>query len=466
MEEQELHPGMHIHFVGIGGFGINPIARVMWAEGYEISGCDLAPSALAGELTGQGVPVLGGHDPDHLDRFSPDALVVSSAVPIGDPELAAARARGIPVYKRADILSALMANRVGVAVAGTHGKTTTAAMMVYVLVQAERDPTFIVGGVLRDLSTNARAGKGPAFVIEADEYDRMFMGLRPHITIVTTIELDHPDMFASVEEVRALFEAFVDLLPPAGVLIASCDDPEAFGLAFQRRASGLPTLTYGLQGEDWSADNLVPNESGGYDFDVMRKGKLMGRAGLRVPGRHNVQNSLAVFAATDHMGVSFDMTARALGTFSGVERRFEVKGEVGGVVVIDDYAHHPTAIRETLAAARIRYGKHPIWVVWQPHTYSRTQALLDEFAASFAEADHVIVTDIFPSRERDTLGVHACDVVALMSEHPDARHIGPLAEVVSYLAAHVRCGDVVLVMSAGDATTIGPALLSALEKRG
>jgi UDP-N-acetylmuramate--alanine ligase len=463
MTKKTLRRGMRIHFVGIGGFGMNPIARVMRAYGYKVTGCDLNPSPLAEDLGIAGTVVVAGHGAEHLDLFEPDALVVSSAVPFGHPELAAARARGIPVYKRADVLGALMKGRLGVAVAGTHGKTTTSGMLAYVLTQAEADPSFIVGGILRNLRTNARAGKGPIFVIEADEYDRMFMGLRPRVTIVTTLELDHPDMFKDVSEVRKLFEAFVELLPSDGLLIACADDPEAFNLAYRRQDAGLKAQTYGLKGGDWVAQDLKPNQMGGFDFDVYQGGKKMGRAGLQLPGRHNVQNSLAVLAAACYLAVPFKQAAAAVREFMGMERRFEVKGEVDDVLVIDDYAHHPTAICQTIAAARTRYGERPIWAVWQPHTYSRVKALMDDFAACFEEADHALVTDIYASRERDTLGVHARDVVERMSQHPDAHYVGALDEAVAYLAEHVQPGDVVLVMSAGDGTKIGPALLEALR---
>jgi UDP-N-acetylmuramate--alanine ligase len=463
MAKRELRPGMRVHFVGIGGYGLNPIARVMRAYGYRVSGCDLDPSPLAQDLGIKGTVVVAGHNAEHLDIFQPDALVVSSAVPFGNPELAAARSRGIPVYKRADVLGALMKGRLGVAVAGTHGKTTTSGMLAYVLTRCEADPSFIVGGVLRDLGTNARAGKGPIFVIEADEYDRMFMGLRPLVAIITTLDLDHPDMFESIDDVCRLFAAFADLLPSDGMLIANADDPEAFNLAYRRQDAGLRSLTYGLKGGDWIVDDLRTNQVGGFDFNVYCRGEKMGRMGLQLPGLHNVQNSLAVMATAHYLAVPFDRAAAAAREFTGVERRFEIKGEAKGVLVIDDYAHHPTAIRETIAATRARYKDRPLWAVWQPHTYSRVKVLMDEFAAAFDGADHALVTDIFASREQDTLGVHSQDVVTRMRQHPDARYVGTCVDTVIFLADHVQPGDVVLVMSAGDGTEIGPALLRALE---
>ena len=458
----ELQPGARVHCMGIGGFGINPIARVMHELGYRVSGCDLTESPLIPPLREQGIPVEIGHSPAHLDQFEPEALVISSAIPPNNREVWAAVGRGIPIYKRSDILCALMRNRTGIAVAGTHGKTTTTAMLAWTLNRCGLDPSFIVGGVIRNLSTNARAGQGTLFVIEADEYDRMFMGLCPKMAVITTLELDHPDMFRSLADVRALFEEFVALLPSDGLLVAGFDDPEARRLADRRAGCGLPTLTYGLSGGEWSARQVMPNPAGGVDFEALRAGEAVGRIALRLPGLHNVQNALAALAVAQAVGAPFEASVEALESFSGTGRRFEVKGEAQGVTVIDDYAHHPTAIRATLAAARMRYGTQTLWAVWQPHTYRRTRALLDEFAACFTEADHVIITDVYRSRDTETFGVGPEDVLARMGYHRDARHIGNLDDVIDYLALNVQPGDVVIVMSAGDATRIADGLLRAL----
>lgn len=458
----QLATGARVHFMGIGGYGINPIARVMHDLGYTVSGCDLAESPLIAPLREQGIAVEIGHNPAHLDTYAPDALVISSAVPPDNAEVQAAAARGIPVYKRADILCQMMRGRTGIAIAGTHGKTTTTGLTVSALIGCGQDPTFIVGGVLRDLGTNARAGRGEPFVIEADEYDRMFMGLCPHLAVITTVELDHPDMFASLEEVRALFEEFAALLPPGGLLITGYDDPQARRIAESRRARRLPAVTYGLTGGDWTAADLQPNAQGGMDFTACYGGDPLVRTALKLAGAHNVQNALAALAIADALRLPLEDAAAALGRFSGMGRRFEVVGEAQGVTVIDDYAHHPTAIRATLAAARQRYPGRAIWAVWQPHTYRRTQALLDEFAASFADADHVIITDVFRSRDVETFGVGPRDVLERMGYHPDAQHIGDLDTVTYYLGLNVRPGDVVIVMSAGDATRVSAGLLEAL----
>lgn len=466
-----LFPHAHIHCLGIGGFGINPIARVMHQMGYYVTGCDMLESPLIEPLRKAGIRVEIGHNSAHIESLQPDALLISSAITPGNPELVLARRYNIPIYKRSDILGTLMEGRNGIAVAGTHGKTTTTAMITHVLVECGLDPTFIIGGVSQNLGTNARAGEGDAFVIEADEYDRMFMGLKPRTIVLTSMELDHPDMFDSLEDVQKLFAEFVDLLPEDGLLIGCDDDPEVFMMVKRRIGQGQRVVTYGLGSATWYATNLTTNAEGGTDFLVIRT-RLVGkvgiqdernRASLRLPGRHNVQNSLAALAVASELGIKTEQAIGALAKFKGTERRFEVKGEARGVTVVDDYAHHPTAIRLTLQAARARYGKRPIWAVWQPHTYRRTKALLDGFARCFGDAQHVIITDIYQSRDVDTFGISVEQVVAHMS-HADVRHVGDLSDVVSYLATHVKPGDVVITMSAGDATQIGDDLLKALSR--
>lgn len=471
MTEQTLKPGMHIHLMGIGGFGISAIARVMHEQGFTVSGCDQQDSALIPPLRALGIPVEIGHSPAHLDAFTPDALVISSAIPESNPEVEAAHGRGIPVYKRSGILGALMREKTGIAVAGTHGKTTTTAMLAHTLDACGLAPTFVIGGVSKNLGTNARAGSGEAFVIEADEYDRMFMGLHPKIVVLTSLEMDHPDMFADLGAVRALFVEFLDLLPEDGLLVACGEGSEVSALAGAARDRGVRVLTYGKH-HDLSWWIGEPDVSGAYAVHRARPsekpGSLLQRidrwpASLRIPGEHNRLNALAALAVAVELGIEPEQAIEALASFKGVGRRFEVKGEAGGVTVVDDYAHHPTAIRATLDAAHARYGDRPLWAVWQPHTFSRTKALLDAFADSFAQADHVVITDVYRSRDRETFGITPGSVLALMAAHPDARHVpGSMDTVTHHLAERVRPGDVVIIMSAGSATEIGDKLLSEL----
>ncbi|MCR4405933.1 MAG: UDP-N-acetylmuramate--L-alanine ligase [Anaerolineae bacterium] len=460
MSALNLTSPSRVHLVGIGGIGLSAIARVLLAWGHQVSGSDRRASAITDVLTGEGVSVYIGHDAEHLPPDT-DLVIVSSAVPADNPEVVAARQRGIPVVKRAEVLGDMMAGKLGIAVAGTHGKTTIAALIAFTLVRAGLDPTFIVGGVLQDLGTNARAGRGPHFVIEADEYDRTFLGLRPQVAVVTNIEMDHPDCYPDLGSMVEAFRSFLALVPRDGWVIGCRDDERIRELLGE--LGGTRRVTYGLgDGVDWQAVDVRSNQAGGSDFVVRYQGSDVGRFSIRLPGIHNVQNALAVLAVAHHLDVDQEIVGRALAEFQGTGRRFELKGMAGGVTVIDDYAHHPTQIRATLAAARARFPQSSIWAVFQPHTYSRTKGLLDEYAVSFSDADHVIVTAIYAAREYNSLGVSAADLVARMS-HPDAHHIAELEAVTEYLAAHVRPGDVVLTLGAGDGYLVGENLLARLK---
>jgi len=450
-----------VHFVGIGGAGLSAIARVLVEQEAVVSGSDLMSSPVAEALARDGARVYVGHRAEQVDGA--EQVVVSSAVPEQNVEVQAARKAGIPVLHRAQILGQLMEDRIGIAVAGTHGKTTTTAMISSILWRAGLDPTFIVGGQVLGLGTNARAGNGPHFVVEADEYDRTFLGLRPQVAVVTNVEHDHPDCYPSFEQFRAAFTQFTALLPSDGLLVACRDQAVARELGQQRLAQGLPAIFYGLEeGATWVAYHLEVNPAGGSDFLAVHKGRKLGEVRLRVPGAHNVLNALAALAVVDALGVPFPTARSILAGFRGVGRRFEVKGEADHVTVVDDYAHHPTEIRATLAAARERFPGRALWVVWQPHTYSRTKALLDEFAQAFAQADHVLVLPVYAAREQDSLGVSSADVVATM-EHPDVRLVESREQAVAVLGAEVQPGGVVLTLGAGDGDLVGQWLLWALQ---
>jgi UDP-N-acetylmuramate--alanine ligase len=454
--------GRHIHFVGIGGAGLSAIARVLMAQGAEVSGSDLVLSPVAEALARDGARVLTGHRAENV--AGADLVVVSSAVPVSNVEVQAAQAAGIPVLKRPKVLGQMMDGRLGVAVAGTHGKTTTTAMIASVLLEAGRDPTFVVGGVIAGLGTNARAGHGSLFVIEADEYDRTFLSLTPTVAVVTNVEHDHPDCYPTFADFRAAFEEFVALVPRDGLLAVCWDDPVARELGERQRAAGVAVAFFGLgQDAEWRAGDVWPNLAGGVDFLATHEGWELGWVQLQVPGAHNASNAMAVLAVANFLGVSFPIAQTALTRFRGVGRRFEVKGEADGVVVIDDYAHHPTEIRATLWAARDRFSRRSLWAVWQPHTYSRTKTLLLDFARAFDAADHVIVLPIYAARETDTLGVSSADMVAEM-QHPDACCIGSPDEALVLLGTEVRPGDVVLTLGAGDGYRVGEWLLEVLSK--
>jgi UDP-N-acetylmuramate--alanine ligase len=423
--------------------------------------------------------------------------VRSSAIPDGNVEVQAALESGIPVLKRADFLGRLMEGRLGIAVAGSHGKTTTTAMIAWLLTVTGQDPSFIIGGVSTNLGANARAGRGAPFVIEADEYDRMFLGLSPKIAVVTNVEHDHPDCYPTPEDFHQAFRNFSQRLAPQGVLLACCDDPGAARLLAEAASDGLRTLSYGLDRwlgrpcPDYCAVDLRPNERGGCDFDFIpgdqrpaisdqaitnsgprsadggprseTSGRLAIPISLQVPGHHNVRNALGALAVADLLGLPLDEAAEALGQFQGTARRFELRGEAGGVAIVDDYAHNPAKIRATLSAARARYPGREIWAVWQPHTYSRTRLFLDDFAASFIDADHVLVTEVYASREADPGDFSARQVVQAMS-HPDVSFTPRLEDAAAYLVEHVRPGGVVLVLSAGDADWICGEVLKRLRE--
>ncbi len=458
----------HIHFIGIGGTGLSAIARLMLEMGNTVSGSDRVLSPFAEKLQADGATVFVGHAAANV--AGADWVVRSSAIADDNPEVQEARARGIPVCKRADFLGRLMEDKIGIAVAGTHGKTTTTAMISWMLFALGRDPSFIIGSTLANLKTNARAGKGKPFVIEADEYDRMFLGLKPFIGIVTNIEHDHPDCYPTFEDMYAAFETFASLVPADGTLITCLDDAAATALMNGARKAGKNVLAYGLQGENtintpqWTlARNLKSNSRGGFDFEAVSN--LFPETesipvSLQVPGKFNVQNSLAALSVAALLGLPPKKAAEALGEFRGTGRRFEILGEANGITVINDYGHHPTEIKATLAGARARYPERRIWAVWQPHTYSRTQTLFEHFVSAFGDANEVLVTEVYASREPKQDFTSAMVVSSM--RHPSAHFTAELKDTTKYLLDHLQPGDVLIVFSAGDADQVSADVLSSL----
>ena len=460
----------HVHFIGIGGSGLSAIARLLLESGYTVSGSDRALTPFAEEVRKAGATVYVGHHPRNLTGA--EWVVRSSAIGDDNPEVKAAKLAGTPVYKRADFLGRLMEDKTGIAIAGTHGKTTTTAMTAWVLSMLGRDPSFIVGGVINNLGVNAHAGRGKAFVIEADEYDNMFLGLKPQIAVVTSIEHDHPDVFPTLESMYHAFEKFVGLLPAEGTLIVCAEDAGAAALIPYVRKEGRNVISYGVQGDMtintplWiQARDIAANDRGGYDFtavtNMASKTSASVKVSLQVPGEHNVRNALAVLAVIGVLGLSRKKAAQALGEFTGTGRRFELRGEVNGIHIIDDYAHHPTEIRATLSGARARFPQARIWAVWQPHTYSRTKTLFLDFARAFKDADQVIVTEVYAAREPKQEFTSA-EVVSAMP-HLSARYIATLPEVAEHLLKNLQPGDVVLVLSAGDADEVSTNVLKGLQ---
>jgi len=461
-EMPQLAAGAHIHVVGIGGSGMSAIARVLLERGgYRVSGSDRSLSPAGQALAELGATVYDGHRAAQIGGA--DVVVVSSAVPADNVEVRAARAAGIPVVRRPELLGWLTQGHETIAVAGTAGKTTTTAIIAQLLQAAGLDPSFVIGGMLPGNGSNAHAGRGAHFVIEADEYDRTFLALKPRIAVVTNVEWDHPDCYPTYADVQAAFAAFVAGLRPGGSLVACGDDPGACALAVGRPA-GSRWLSYGV-GErcDVRAAGVV-RRGMGHDLDLVVAGECLGRLTLRVPGLHNVRNALAACAVAHALGIPIGATRRALADYRGVARRFELIGEVAGVTVIDDYAHHPTKIRATLAAARECFPGHTIWAVFQPHTFSRTEALLADYRRSFADADHVLITPIYAARERDNDRVSSADLVR-DADHEDMRCVSDLRSATEVLVRNLKAGDVLVTMGAGDSYRVGEGVLSLLRER-
>ena len=452
----------HIHFIGIGGAGLSALASVMLARGWRVSGSDRMPSPRLDALRRAGAEVFLGHSAEFVGDA--DLVVMSSAVPDDNPEVQAARARGIPVLKRNQWLAELTRDYDLIAVAGTHGKTTTTAMLTLALADAGFDPTAVIGGEVPQLQGNARVGGSQWFVLEADEYDYAFLGLQPYVAVVTNVEHDHPDIYPTEEAVLETFRRFVAQVRADGWLIVCGDDAGARAVMDAAPAS-TRTLTYGFQPENrWQAAALEPNDVGGFNFVAVYDGVPMGAFQLRVPGRHNVLNALACIAVAHTLGIETSDLQYTLARFEGAERRFQPVGTVGRVQIFDDYAHHPSEIRATLRAARERFGERQIWAIFQPHTYSRLAALFDEFTTAFTDADRVYVSDVYAARETNSFGVSAADLAQRL-QGVEVVYVPTQDELLSRLLQDVPEDVVILTLGAGDITTLGPRLRQALEDR-
>lgn len=443
----------HIHFVGAGGIGMSALARWLLANGYEVSGCDRDPGDQGEALRDMGALIHVGHDGSHVETA--DLVVISSAVADDNPDVAAARTAGIRVIKRAELLAAIANAGRGIAVAGTHGKTTTSALIGHLLVEVGTDPTVLIGGISANLGSNARVGDSDLVVVEADEYDASFLRLRPEFGVITNVEVDHLDFYGSRERLHDAFHEYARSV--TGHLIVCADDPILPSLLGGVTA---PVETYGIERGTFRASNI---EETGAETSFSA-GDAAGRRDYRMglAGKHNVQNALAAILVARALGVAEADIAAGLASFRGVARRFEPKGEAGGVLVIDDYAHHPTEIQSNLEAIRARF-RRPIRLVFQPHTYSRTRSLLREFAASFAGADAVYLLDIYAARETNTLGISGQDLARMAGrQHPHIDYAATADTAIERVLADVQPGDVVVTMGAGDVYRLGPRLLDRL----
>lgn len=459
-----VHELGSVHLVGAAGAGMSGIARILLARGVPVSGSDAEDSPVLGELRGLGATVNVGHHPAYLGEAT--TVVVSSAVREDNPEVAEARRRGLRVLPRAAALASVMAGRRGVAVAGTHGKTTTTAMLAVVLRHAGDDPSFVIGGRIAGSGAHAHDGTGELFVAEADESDGSFLVLEPDVAIVTNIEADHLDNYGTIGAIHDAFGRFADRVRPGGRLVACADDPGAGALAAGARARGIDVQTYG---EAPDADVRVSGfEARGFGsrFEVAAPEAVSGVIELRVPGRHNALNAAGALAAALGLGVAFEVVQAGLAAFTGTQRRFESRGEAEGVRVFDSYAHHPTELAADLRTARDLAGAGRVIAAFQPHLYSRTRFFADEFGEALGLADEVVVLDVYAARESPDPGVTG-ELVAKAVPLPAHRvtYAPEAAAVPALLAEKAGPGDLVLTLGAGDITHLGPRVVELLRGR-
>jgi UDP-N-acetylmuramate--alanine ligase len=444
----------HLHLMGVGGVGMCGIAEVLIAEGLTVSGCDVADSERTQRLREQGALIHIGHDAAHLDGA--DVLVVSAAVPAGNSELSSAHERGLPVLRRAEMLAELMRFRRGVAIAGTHGKTTTTSLVGHLLDHAGVDPTVIVGGRAHFLGSHARIGEGPLLVCEADEFDRSFLELAPHVAVITNLEPEHLDCYGSEENLAEAFSTFANRTSIFGAVVLCADDPGAWALrsSLRRRIVG-----YGTAAEATLRMDVVATDAGGTTFVVYHEENRLGEVRLPLPGTFNALNALAAIAVGLELEVDFTTLAEGCALFSGVARRFDMRGERDGVTVVDDYAHHPTELKAALEATRQALPGRRVVAVFQPHLYSRTRDFAGQFAAALMDAETAIVLPIYPAREQPIEGVDAELVVeaARRLGHPNIVAGPPLEKALGLLEELLRPGDVLLTLGAGDVDTLAAA---------
>jgi UDP-N-acetylmuramate--alanine ligase len=450
----------HIHFVGIGGIGMSGIAELLLNLGYSVSGSDLRQSDITRRLQSLGGRIYQGHNGAWVGNA--DVVVISSAVKDNNPEVLAAREAFIPVIPRAEMLAELMRlKKYGIAVAGSHGKTSTTSLVGWLLAEAGLDPTVVIGGKVNSLGTNAKLGEGEFLVAEADESDGSFLKLSPVIEVVTNIDLEHLDYYRDIDEIKEVFLQFINKIPFYGAAVLCLDDDHVASLLPRIKKR---VITYGLVTQADISGRQLRAEGLTTSFEVCRGGEVLGEIMINFPGRHNVLNSLAAVAVGLELEIPFARISAALATFTGVQRRLQIKGEARGVTVIDDYGHHPTEIKATLAAIRSAWPSRRLLVMFQPHRYTRTQGLFKEFCTAFHDADILILTEIYPASESPIAGVTAENLMIGIKEHGQRQVY--LSAGVDDLAGQVQPmledGDIVLTLGAGDILRAGEQLLSAL----
>ena len=457
MYQIDFKKPLAVHFIGIGGISMSGLAEILLGEGFRISGSDSHETELTDHLAAGGARIAYGQRAENItDEI--ELVVYTAAVHPDNPEYAEVVRRGIPMMSRADLLGQIMKNYTeSVAISGTHGKTTTTSMVTDILLAAGKDPTISVGGILHSIGGNIRVGGPELFVTEACEYTNSFLSFFPTIEVILNIEADHLDFFKDIDDIRNSFRLFAEKLPENGLLIMNSDIRN-----YEQIIDGLScrvvTVGHGPD-SDYSAADICYDELARASFTLLAGGKERGRITLNVPGEHNVYNALAAIAVAEALGISGDAIAEGLSHFTGTKRRFEKKGEIGGVTVIDDYAHHPQEIAATLSAAK-NYPHRKLWCVFQPHTYTRTKAFLDEFAQALSAADEVILADIYAARETDTLGISSRDIAVRIEKLGTNAHYFPtFDDIETFILENCSTGDLLITMGAGDIVKVGERLL-------
>jgi len=447
---------LYIHFVGIGGISMSGIAHILLKRGHRISGSDRSVSTITDKLKAQGVEFFHGHSREHIKN--PDLVVYTSAVDVYNPELEAAREKGIKTIDRASMLGLLMKQfEYSIAIAGAHGKTTTTSMVSLITENAGLDPTLLIGGELDQIGGNVKVGQNRYLVTEACEYKENFLKFHPYIAVILNIDQDHLDYFKDLNHIKSAFAKFAGLIPDNGWVVAFHDDP-----VLTEIVSGLScnVISYGLTDEaQVFAKNITFDNSGCPAFELYSKNAYLETIKLAIPGQHNVLNALAAISIALILGIDINTVKTTLAVFTGTHRRFEIKGKYNGATVIDDYAHHPAEIRATLEAAE-NFPHNRIWCVFQPHTYTRTKFLFEDFARSFNNADRVIVTDIYAAREKDTGEIHSTHLVKEMSNRgKDVIYLAGFEDIARHLSENLQDGDLLLTVGAGNVYKIGEILL-------
>ncbi|MCQ2530492.1 MAG: UDP-N-acetylmuramate--L-alanine ligase [Lachnospiraceae bacterium] len=458
MKTIDFEQKQHIHFIGIGGISMSALAHILLARGFQVTGSDSKESDLTKELASLGAVIYIGQSKDNISKDI-DLIVYTAAISKENPELVRAQELGIEAMTRADFLGLLMKNyETAICVSGTHGKTTTTSLISQILIDAETDPTVMVGGILPAIGGNIRIGKSGNFITEACEYTNSFLSFFPTTEIILNVQADHLDFFKDLDDIRASFKRYTRLLPDDGVLVINGDIDN---LSYFTDGLKCRILTFSLKGNgDFTAANISYNETACAEFDVLYKGENITHCKLLLPGEHNIYNALAAFACVYSLGLPLEKAADSIGSFTGVDRRFQVKGVVDGYTIIDDYAHHPDEIRATLTAAR-NYPHKKLWVTFQPHTYTRTQAFLDEFADALSLADAVVLADIYAAREVNTIGVSSEDIQQrILKNGKEAYYFPTFGEIEEFLKKNCSNGDVLITMGAGDVYLVGENLLS------